>query len=346
MCIGAGIDCHCVAAARLQLAGAARSRGIDPARRAPYGAPLAMDIFISHASPDHAIAARLERALEKRGLTVWLDDAEIIAGVLLSAELQDSIRAARTMLLLWSRAASRSRWVNLEWLTAFHEGRFILPCVLDDTPLPQTFGNNIFVPLRRLDARTLDRLERSLRDPPAGGTWTAPVMRAPSPDLEKTIADINDAQHRVLDALQQRRVDQAAKVQTTLDTVMKAALVHWPRDPTLLDLHGYHLKNAYMVRHWQAIQQGSAPPHALLRRAERRFTEALWIDPADPSALNGLGTVLIFERDLEAARYFVLAARTAAARQGIDYPDAEQDLALIERYRGQRPMPLHASDPP
>jgi hypothetical protein len=303
-----------------------------------------MDTFISHASPDRAMAARLERALEKRGLAIWLDDSEILAGVLLSAELQDSIRAARTMLLLWSRAASRSRWVNLEWLTAFHEGRFILPCVLDLTPLPQTFGNNIFVPLRRLDVRSVDRLERSLRDPPAGGTWAAPVLRAASPELQQAIAQINAAQHRVLDALQQRRVEQAATVQAALDAPMKAAIGHWPRDPTLLSLHGYHLKNAYMVRYWQAIQQGSAPPHALLRRAERRFTEALWIDPADPSALNGLGTVLIFERDLEAARYFVLAARKSARRLGIDYPEADQDLAMIEWYRERRPQPLHAGD--
>lgn len=316
---------------------------MDAKRRAPYGA--GMDSFISHASSDHAMATRLERALRKRGLAIWLDDAAIMAGVLLSAELQDSIRAARTMLLLWSRAASRSRWVNMEWLTAFHEGRFILPCVLDETALPQAFGNNLFVPLRRLDVRTLDRLERSLRNPPAGGTWAAPVLRAASPELTQAIAQIDAAQHRVLALLQQRRVADADTVQAALDAAMKATLSHWPRDPTVLSLKGYHLKNTYMLRHWQAIQQGSAPAHALLRQAERCFIQALWIDPADPSALNGLGTVLIFERDLEAARYFVVAARTAAARQGIDYPDAAQDLALIDYYRGQRPQPLHAGGP-
>ena len=92
-----------------------------------------MDAFISHSSKNHARAQRLEAALEAEGLEVWLDDSEIRLGQLLSAELQGSIKSCRALILLWSRAAAESRWVNSEWLTAIHQDVFVLPCVLDAT---------------------------------------------------------------------------------------------------------------------------------------------------------------------------------------------------------------------
>jgi hypothetical protein len=43
----------------------------------------------------------------------------------------------------------------------------------------------------------------------------------------------------------------------------------------------------------------------------------------------------MLERDLHAAEFFILAAIRAAQRQGLNnYPGAEQDLALVRRYKG------------
>ena len=113
---------------------------------------------------------------------------------------------------------------------------------------------------------------------------------------------------------------------------MNRALKVWPLDPMILNLAGYDLKNAYMVKHWDAIQAGRGPRDPLLDASEQRFFETLAIDPTDPSALNGLGSVLIFQRDLEAAEFFIRAALAKAKRKGIPYPAAEQDLALVLRY--------------
>ena len=106
-----------------------------------------MDAFISHSSKNRAVAAKLESALEAEGLRVWLDDSEIRLGVLLREELQTSIQRSRVLLLLWSKPASASRWINAEWLMAFHLGRFIVPCTLDDTALPQCLGPSVFLNL-------------------------------------------------------------------------------------------------------------------------------------------------------------------------------------------------------
>ena len=126
----------------------------------------------------------------------------------------------------------------------------------------------------------------------------------------------------------------AAEAQARLDPVMDRARTTWPLDPKVVNLDGYQLKNAFMVKHWDAIQAGRAPPDPLLERAERRFFETLSIDPTDPEAVNGLGNILFFERDLDAAEFFHLAAIAAAHKRGIEsYPAAEHDLELVRRYQ-------------
>ena len=49
-----------------------------------------------------------------------------------------------------------------------------------------------------------------------------------------------------------------------------------------------------MLKEWDEVQSGVAPKSALLDASERRFFETLAIDPTDPSALNGLGSVLTY----------------------------------------------------
>ncbi len=72
------------------------------------------------------------------------------------------------------------------------------------------------------------------------------------------------------------------------------------------------------------------------KEARWRFLHSLWLDPLDPEALNGLGTIAWFGHDLDTAEFFV----RAALRRLPDYDDAKHDLALIldlkRRSRGQR----------
>ena len=88
-----------------------------------------------------------------------------------------------------------------------------------------------------------------------------------------------------------------------------------------------------MLKHWDAIQAGRAPDDPLLAQAEEKFFDTLAIDPTDPSALNGLGSILMFRRDLDAAEFFVLAALAQAERLNIDYPEARADLDLIHQFK-------------
>jgi TIR domain len=292
-----------------------------------------MDAFISHSSKNRSVAAKLEQALEGAGLRVWLDDSEIRLGVLLGKELQDSIRASRVLLLLWSGHAASSRWVTSEWLTAFHMDRFIVPCVLDETPLPQCLQGSVFLRVRRVTAPVVDQLVRAVRTAPDSSNPLAPLIRSESAEVDEAIAAIAGGQQTLGDQLSTRELGEAAATQALLDDRMDEALRTWPLEPMIVNLAGYHLKNAYMLQHWDAIQAGRAPDDPLLAQAEQRFFETLAIDPTDPSALNGLGSILMFRRDLEAAEFFILAAIAQADRMQMDYPAAQDDLALVRRFK-------------
>jgi tetratricopeptide (TPR) repeat protein len=101
----------------------------------------------------------------------------------------------------------------------------------------------------------------------------------------------------------------------------------------VLNLCGYHRKNAYMLKHWGAIQGGRPPKDPLLRHAERWFFETLFVNPNDYSGLDGLSSILIYEKELEAAEFFSLRAIALAAAHGIDYGAAKHNLAMIRRFK-------------
>jgi hypothetical protein len=292
-----------------------------------------IDAFISHSSANRTTAVRIEKALEADGLSVWLDDSEIRLGVLLGEELQSSIRGARVLVLLWSKAAAESRWVATEWLTAYHIGRFIVPCSLDSTPLPQCLQNAVRLHVRQVTAGVVEDLARAVRESPRAQNRLAPAMSAQGPEVSAAINRIMDGQDAIQEAISRGSVVRARHDQTLLDTEVEAAMKAWPLDPVLVNLAGYHLKNEYMLRYWDAIQAGRGPRDPLLEQAERRFFETLSIDPTDPAALNGLGNILFFRRDLDAAEFFHVAAAAQAKRQGFSYPAAEYDLELVRGFK-------------
>jgi hypothetical protein len=165
-----------------------------------------------------------------------------------------------------------------------------------------------------------------------GANPLPPTMRAASKELQEAIAAIVSGQKLVTDALGRWELDKAAEAQTMLDEFMPAALAEWPLDPMIVKLDGYHIKNGYMVRHWRAVQSGRGPADPALRRSEQRFFEALWLEPTDPSGLDGLGSILMLRRDLKAAEFFFLCAIDQAERRGFRYEAAEENLTTVRRF--------------
>jgi len=292
-------------------------------------------VFVSHSSANAAAAKRVGEALEAVAFDVWLDSSDIRLGVLLRSELHEAIGRSRAVALLWSEPASKSRWVAAEILTAFHMDRFIVPCVVDDTPLPQFLANSVYLDLRGNETEALGQLARAVENAPKQANPLPPRMASASAELTRAIETIAAAQEKVTTPLANRDLTSAATVQAALDPVMKQAEQLWQYELMILNLGGYHRKNGYLVKYWDAIQAGRPPKDPLLLEAERLFFEALFVDPLERSALNGLGSILIYELELDAAEFFVRRAIALSKGRG-RYPAAEHDLKLIEWYKGRQ----------
>ena len=283
-------------------------------------------VFISHASQNLDAAREIQAALQNDGLDVWLDDADIHAGVLLRNELQQAISASEAVVLLWSKPASRSRWVASEILTSFHLERFIVPCLLSNTGLPQFLSHSVFLNLRHARTNALARLGRQVMAAPKTHNPFPEVAPIQSSELKDTIRRLIAKQREILDTADNQA---ALTLQRALDGEMHAAEKQWRFDASILNLAGYHRKNAYMFKYWDEYCAGRFPADPLLREAERFFFETLFVNPTDISALNGLGNILLFEGELQAALFFVERAIEGARKAGFDYAEARHDRQLI-----------------
>lgn len=293
-------------------------------------------VFISHSSVNLEDAMQVEAALKLGGFDAWLDDSDIRVGVLLGKELQQAIKGSRAVVLIWSEAAQKSPWVTTEILTAFHSNRFILPYTLDATEFPQFLSRSIYRDLSKDRAGVLSKLAQDVKRAPRSRNEFPGVTSYQSPELEKTIYELNDRQMAVLDRVGNNDLIDADRLQQELDIKMNAAELHWKVDPMILSLAGYHRKNGYMIKHWEEYSAGRFPKDNLLEEGRARFFETLLINPIDYSALNGLGNILLFQGELDAAEFFVSSAIKCAENDGVDYGQAKGDLKLIQFRMGNR----------
>jgi len=156
------------------------------------------DAFISHSGKNTAQAETIEAGLGAK--RVWLDRSEIRLGALLGRELLANIRASRGLVLVWSKHAAQSPWVQSEWIAAANLGKPIVPVRLDKTPLPQSLGNTLW---RQGGGASLegfvDELARTIRGGLSLGPSISPSMRLPNPRLEAEVTRLALAQRTMFD---------------------------------------------------------------------------------------------------------------------------------------------------
>ncbi|GEM_PF-1794743 len=108
-------------------------------------------IFISHAWKNKALVRRLEKDLKAAGAEVWVDHSGIRGGDNLPERINDALAWCNTLLLIWSNAASKSRWVKLEWTNAISLDKAIIPCLLDKAELPPMLANRAYIEFSSID---------------------------------------------------------------------------------------------------------------------------------------------------------------------------------------------------
>ena len=95
------------------------------------------DVFISYARETEARALQVAEALRTLGYGVWRDD-EIPAHRAFGDVIEEQLRAARAVVVLWSAQAARSEWVRSEAERGRIE-RKLIQITLDRTELPMPF---------------------------------------------------------------------------------------------------------------------------------------------------------------------------------------------------------------
>lgn len=96
-----------------------------------------IDVFLSHAGEDRTAAVRLRQALLDGGLRPWVSFVDIPLGAPYPEEIVRAIDRCRTLVLLVSRASTRSEHVYREVVQAASAQKRIMPLYIEtDVPIP------------------------------------------------------------------------------------------------------------------------------------------------------------------------------------------------------------------
>ena len=98
-------------------------------------------VFLSYASQDRQAVDQLARELFQQGISYWRDQDKLYTGQRWPKELGEAIAAQDCVLLVWSKQAAESYYVEMEWCTAVALKKTILPCRLDNTSLPPSLAS-------------------------------------------------------------------------------------------------------------------------------------------------------------------------------------------------------------
>ena len=100
--------------------------------------PDTRDVFISYARPSEDQAHRIAEQLRKGGFSVWRDD-ELPAHRSYSDVIEERLKSAKAVVVLWCAESAKSHWVRAEANTAL-EGGTLVQAMLDGTFPPMPFN--------------------------------------------------------------------------------------------------------------------------------------------------------------------------------------------------------------
>ncbi len=122
-------------------------------------------VFLSYARQDFDAAKKIEQVLRENQHSVWRDQQSVYAGQNWPKAIGDAIDTKDALVLLWSKHAKSSHFVEFEWSTAIALRRPILPCLLDETPLPPSLSSYNGIPLNNFE-NDFSKILKSLQGSP------------------------------------------------------------------------------------------------------------------------------------------------------------------------------------
>jgi hypothetical protein len=166
------------------------------------------DVFISYARSTRAAALKVAEALRGLGYEVWLDD-QMPAHRAFADVIEERLRAAKSVVVIWSEDAVKSQWVRAEAELA-REGHKLVQLKVDGARLPMPFNQIQFADLSAWTGEGGDpawrQVTASIAELTAGTSTLGAVLRsepaagrpaAPSPTVAASEASPEDDLRRV-----------------------------------------------------------------------------------------------------------------------------------------------------
>jgi hypothetical protein len=144
-------------------------------------------VFVSHSSKDQKLATTISTALERRGLACWISSRDIGAGENFQEAIVNAIRAARAMVLVFSRNANDSAEIKKELALASEYRIIVIPVRAEDVVPTGAFKYELatrqWVDLFENWEQAVERLCEQIKriNAPGGATVTAQPMPVAGP---------------------------------------------------------------------------------------------------------------------------------------------------------------------
>lgn len=101
---------------------------------------MCKQIFISYKAEERKKAESLKNEIEKAGFSCWMAPLSIPGGSSYAAEIENAIRNCKALVLLFSKAAMNSKWVEKEIDRAINQNKLILPLRTEEFNLNSSFS--------------------------------------------------------------------------------------------------------------------------------------------------------------------------------------------------------------
>src|SRR5687767_4178031 len=103
---------------------------------------------ISHSRSDSALADGIAKYLESEGFEVWLEKNGTGRGLKLIQEMEGAISSSEFVIVLWSKEAATSRWVELQIDIARRFDKRILPILVGQDGVPRILSDGHAIEFR------------------------------------------------------------------------------------------------------------------------------------------------------------------------------------------------------
>jgi TIR domain len=94
---------------------------------------MMIDIFLSYANEDRELVSSIAKRLVSRGYSVWWDH-HLVGGAQFRDVIHEQLRAAKAVMVMWTRNSIRSSWVKDEADEALRLNKLI-PLRMDELPM-------------------------------------------------------------------------------------------------------------------------------------------------------------------------------------------------------------------